>query len=190
MLAAPLSLWLYKKYGEDIDHPTMRAAFALVVTAAAALIFYIHRQITQKHDQAVVEHEVKKPGQDPVTKSTPTWEYDQTELKKLLSKMGLPVLIVVGLHAYKGYLQPLAMQIVMLPLNLFESQLFKVHVLGQAPQGALARPWKEDNPFAAFTEGAAKAKEVTADASKQGAGPTQASAAGSNGTKETIKKTS
>ena len=47
------------------------------------------------------------------------------------------------------YLQPLAMQIVMLPLNLFESQLFKVHVMGQAPQGALARPWKEDNPFAA-----------------------------------------
>ena len=63
MLAAPLSLWLYKKYGEDIDHPTMRAAFALVVTAAAALFFFIHRQITQKHDQAVVEHEVKKPGQ-------------------------------------------------------------------------------------------------------------------------------
>ena len=26
---------------------------------------------------------------DPVTKSTPTWEYDQAELKKLLSKMGL-----------------------------------------------------------------------------------------------------
>ena len=53
-------------------------------------------------------------------------------------------------HSYAcRYLQPLAMQIVMLPLNLFESQLFKVHVLGQAPQGALARPWKEDNPFAA-----------------------------------------
>ena len=47
------------------------------------------------------------------------------------------------------YLQPLAMQIIMLPLNLYESQLFKVHVMGQAPQGALARPWKEDNPFAA-----------------------------------------
>ena len=41
-----------------------------------------------------------------------------------------------------------------------------------------------------FTEGAAKAKEVAADASKQDAGPSQASAAGSNGTKETIKKTS
>ena len=26
---------------------------------------------------------------DPITKSTPTWEYDQAELKKLLSKMGL-----------------------------------------------------------------------------------------------------
>ena len=41
-----------------------------------------------------------------------------------------------------------------------------------------------------FTEGAAKAKEVAADASKQDAGPSQASAAGSNGTKETLKKTS
>ena len=49
---------------------------------------------------------------------------------------------------------------------------------------------KGHHPCCRFTEGAAKAKEVAADASKQDAGPGQASAAGSNGTKETLKKTS
>ncbi len=61
--------------------------------------------------------------------------------------------IVGGLYYWKHVVQALVVQAVMLPLNLYETGLFKVHLLGQPATGPLARPFKEDNPFAAYVAG-------------------------------------
>jgi hypothetical protein len=55
---------------------------------------------------------------------------------------------IVGiLHFYKGYIPPLIFQSVLLPINFIDSQLFKIHVLKEAPVGGLKRPFKVEGPF-------------------------------------------
>ena len=48
---------------------------------------------------------------------------------------------------------PLLLQIVMCPLNLYESEIFQIHFLSREATGKLARPWKVANPFEALTGG-------------------------------------
>ncbi len=59
------------------------------------------------------------------------------------------ILIVTALHCWKGFMQPLVVQCVTIPVTLLESPLFQVYILKKAATGSLVRPWKEESPFAA-----------------------------------------
>jgi len=58
--------------------------------------------------------------------------------------------LVVGLHSWKGFLQPLVIQAIMGILLAIDDPLFRIYVLGSPPVGPLKRPFKKDaSPFAA-----------------------------------------
>ena len=46
-------------------------------------------------------------------------------------------------------MQPLVIQCVTIPVTLLESPLFQIYIMKKAAAGSLARPWKEESPFAA-----------------------------------------
>ena len=57
--------------------------------------------------------------------------------------------LVTALHLWRGFMQPLVIQCVTIPFTLVESPLFQVYLLKKPAAGSLARPWKEESPFAA-----------------------------------------
>ena len=51
------------------------------------------------------------------------------------------------IHLYLKYTQPLFVDAIMDLLSLYDSKLIKVHILGQAAEGELKRPFKSTGPF-------------------------------------------
>ncbi|KAL3143257.1 phosphate transporter (Pho88) [Trebouxia sp. C0009 RCD-2024] len=107
--------------------------------------------IDQSKDQQPIEYEVKATGKPTEKATLPAAQYDAQELAKLVKKIAPGILIVTALHCWKGFMQPLVIQCVTIPVTLLESPLFQVYVLKKAAAGTLARPWKEESPFAALT---------------------------------------
>ncbi|KAK9866056.1 hypothetical protein WJX84_008383 [Apatococcus fuscideae] len=77
--------------------------------------------------------------------------YDQIELKKLAGKLATGTIFIGGLYLWKQFTQPLVIQPIMSVVQLYESPLVQIHMLGRAAEGPNARPFKEDNPLAALT---------------------------------------
>lgn len=55
--------------------------------------------------------------------------------------------MMVFLHLYMQYTQPLFVQAVMAFKTLYDSKVFKIHVLGQPAEGDLKRPFKVASLF-------------------------------------------
>ena len=63
----------------------------------------------------------------------------------------LALCITSGIHYKWGNAMPLALQSIMIPMNLMDEPLFRIHILGQDAVGKLQRPFKApDSPFAAL----------------------------------------
>jgi membrane protein required for beta-lactamase induction len=75
-------------------------------------------------------------------------EYDQHEAGKLQTQQLIGLVIILVMHYYWNFVQPLFFQAVTGPVNLATHQLSKIHVWGQSATGKLERPFKADNPFA------------------------------------------
>ncbi|KAK9814806.1 hypothetical protein WJX72_011852 [[Myrmecia] bisecta] len=159
MFAAPAVMMLYSKFGKDITEPQILAGYGTAVALVLAALAYIYLKVQASNDRGEVTVKVKKANGTTETENKTVAEYDAGEVRNQLIKVVMGTAIVGALYYYKGVLQALVIQAVMLPLNLFEAGIFKVHVLGEPAAGKLARPFKEDNPFAAFTEAQTAAKE-------------------------------
>ncbi|EPY31403.1 hypothetical protein STCU_03473 [Strigomonas culicis] len=104
-------------------------------------VLYVFMRIWQVGSVAVVKFK------DPYTDEEQTktaWEYDVMKLRELLmTKIGMAA--GVGLFAAGRFhiVFPLLMQCLYNPRMLYDSELFKIYVLGQPAEGSLLRPWKE-----------------------------------------------
>jgi len=76
-------------------------------------------------------------------------EYDISNVKKALNQLGLGLLVVLGIHLKWDIIQPLFIQTLMVPLQLYKNPLVKIYILGEKGQ-VETRPFKEENPLAAF----------------------------------------
>ncbi|KAA6419507.1 MAG: hypothetical protein FRX49_10605 [Trebouxia sp. A1-2] len=139
----------YNKFGQDLELTHIRLAFVTSICAVAALLYLLYQAIQQSRDQQPVEFEVKSAGKPTEKQTLPAAKYDAQEFQKLLKKIAPGILIVTALHCWKGFMQPLVVQCVTIPVTLLESPLFQVYILKKAATGSLARPWKEESPFAA-----------------------------------------
>lgn len=180
MLVAPVTMLAYNKFGQDLELTHIRLAFVTSICVVAAVLFFLYQAIQQSRDQQPVEFEVKAAGKPTEKQTLPAAKYDAQEFQKLLKKMAPGILIVTVLHCWKGFMQPLVIQCVTIPVTLLESPLFQVYMLKKAATGTLARPWKEESPFAALTGATTDtaAEPVTAASSDAATAPTAGKAAG------------
>eukprot|EP00928_Gymnodinium_smaydae_P079165 TRINITY_DN63163_c0_g1_i1.p1 TRINITY_DN63163_c0_g1~~TRINITY_DN63163_c0_g1_i1.p1 ORF type:complete len:189 (+),score=44.22 TRINITY_DN63163_c0_g1_i1:89-655(+) len=74
-------------------------------------------------------------------------EYDLSKWQEQLQQLSIGAAISFGVHLKWGYVTPVCMQIVIAPMNLMDSPLAKVYLLGKAAKGDLLRPWAAPNPF-------------------------------------------
>eukprot|EP00932_Pfiesteria_piscicida_P001012 SRR837773.10988.p2 GENE.SRR837773.10988~~SRR837773.10988.p2 ORF type:complete len:187 (+),score=101.17 SRR837773.10988:39-563(+) len=122
------------------------AVFVLVQLVCLGLIGLLYNKITAMVDDGAKINvpEVKQFGQvvAPATTQT-TKEYDMGKLREQAKQAIMGFVILGGVYYKWEYLMPLVLQIVMTPLQLFESPLFQLHIMGKDEK----RPFPAPNPF-------------------------------------------
>ena len=79
-------------------------------------------------------------------------EYDRREVINGLRGQVIGTLFVGFLHYKKGLLPPLLFQSIMMPFNLVDNKMFRIHVLGESDDD-LKRPFKATGFLANLMEG-------------------------------------
>lgn len=83
----------------------------------------------------------------PTKKKMSVLEYDLAEVGKQMQQTLVSAGILVAIHSYFGYVQPLFLQSILPWKNLLTLPVVRVHLFGAKPVDDLARPWKAPNPF-------------------------------------------
>lgn len=124
----------------------VEAAFAFVQLVCMCIIFFVYTKIGALPDTGpkIKIPEVKQFGQvkSPEKQQTPK-EYDMGVWKEQLQQAVMGAVILGGVYYKWQYLMPLVLQVFMTPMQIFESPLFQMHVLGRP----LSRPFPAANPF-------------------------------------------
>eukprot|EP01116_Phalansterium_solitarium_P013386 TRINITY_DN30745_c0_g1_i1.p2 TRINITY_DN30745_c0_g1~~TRINITY_DN30745_c0_g1_i1.p2 ORF type:complete len:203 (-),score=64.17 TRINITY_DN30745_c0_g1_i1:654-1262(-) len=149
-----------------------RILYGLAQTCILGFCFFIYQAINARKDQKKIT--VKQAAQwgtpaGPDQEQT-VQEYDLAQLKKYATQVLFGACMVSFIHFKWGMIQPLFIQTVMTPMQLYRNQLFQIFVMGQ--RGDIEkRPFKEENPFAAAFSGMAAATEPEPAAESQPAQP-------------------
>lgn len=83
----------------------------------------------------------------PTKKKMSVKEYDLAEVGKQIQQTLVSAGILLAIHSYFGYVQPLFLQSILPWKNLLTLPVVRVHLFGAKPVGDLARPWKAPSPF-------------------------------------------
>jgi len=85
-------------------------------------------------------------------------QYDLAQIKKYAVQVLFGAALVVFFHFKWNMIQPLFIQAIMNPLQLYKNPLFQIFVMGE--RGEIEkRPFKEENPFAAAFSGMAASSQ-------------------------------
>ncbi|KAI8997640.1 inorganic phosphate transporter Pho88 [Pilobolus umbonatus] len=146
-------------------------AQALVIALAYGLIFFIKK----KNDTTVFTYTPPaKPSfgspapatPEPVT--TTIRDYDVDQIKQFIQSSATSIAIISLMHFQFKFTQPLLMQSILPIKNLLTHKVALIHLWGDAPEGALKRPFIVESPFAGITNmlsgGATETPAVTAEA--------------------------
>jgi len=183
MFISPILLMGGKRMGIDYKDPAhvakIRMCFVVAMTMLA--LCFAHLWVTMKKRKKKLEEdtcEVKvKDVQSGETKTEKVtlYEHDVREFRKVLMSNIMGGCMVSMLHFAFKVVPPLLLQSIMMPLNLWDGNLWQVHVLsrGEKDNAKLRRPWEEPeqkSPFAAFAEAMSpetKANPKAIDASQK-----------------------
>merc|ERR1719215_696470 len=83
--------------------------------------------------------QVVSPAMEQTTK-----EYDSSKLKEQGKQLVMSAVILGGVYYKWEHLMPLALQILMTPLQLYESDLFQLHIMGKTD---IKRPFPAPSMF-------------------------------------------
>jgi len=126
----------------------VRIAYATATSITLSILAYLYTRITAKNDKTKITLP-PAPYSGTEALQTTVAEYDIQQLKKVASQTLLSVVIICGIHYQWAIIQPLFIQCIMGPMQVFKSPLFKIFVLGQ--KGEIERrPFKEESPFASL----------------------------------------
>lgn len=165
MFISPVLLLGSKRLGIDYKNPehvmkirlTFVCSMTLVALALAALWLSITRK-KKKLEEDSVEVKVKNAQTgESKTEKVSLYEHDVREFRKVLTSILTGGMMTSGIHLGFKVVPPLLLQSIMMPLNLWDGNLWQVHVLGRSEKKypALKRPWQEPeqkSPFAALAE--------------------------------------
>ncbi|KAN0133394.1 inorganic phosphate transporter [Lactarius tabidus] len=123
----------------------VRIVYVASQTIALGAYYYTSTKIKAKNDQTMLKY-VEPAGpmsQEPGKLVTTTVrDYDLSETSKLIKGVFTGLAMMAFLHLYLGYAQPLFVQGIMAFKSLYEAKTIKIHILGQAPEGDLKRPFR------------------------------------------------
>jgi len=165
MFISPVLLLRSKRLGIDYKNPehvmNIRLIFLLSMTAVVLALAALWMSITRKKkklEEDSVEVKVKNAQTGEVkTEKVSLYEHDVREFRKVLTSFFTGCMMTSGIHAFFKVVPPLLLQSIMMPLNLWDGNLWQAHVLGRSETKypALKRPWQEPeqkSPFAALAE--------------------------------------
>ncbi|KAI0031132.1 inorganic phosphate transporter [Vararia minispora EC-137] len=120
-----------------------------------AVYYYISSTVKAKNDRTVLKYVEPESPMNPnggQLVTTTVRDYDLGETSKAIRGAFTSVAMMVFLHLYMGYTQPLFVQGIMTFKTLYDSKLFKIYVLGKPADGDLKRPFKVPSLFGASGE--------------------------------------
>ncbi|KAI0318284.1 phosphate transport-domain-containing protein [Amylostereum chailletii] len=115
-----------------------------------AVYYYTSYKIKSKNDQTVLKYVEAQNPMNPESGglvTTTVRDYDLGEVSKAMRSAYTSLAMMAFLHLYLKYTQPLFVQGVMALKTLYDSKPVKIHVLGQAADGDLKRPFKAGGMF-------------------------------------------
>lgn len=139
--AAPLVLLALDAAGLKFTPALLRKGCLAVLYSTALTASAVYYRIKAAGDVRTLRA-ARRPGEEEETVSVQ--EYDTRALKDLV------VSVVVGLgfaytaHAYGWSSNMLCVQLLLLPLSLFQHELVALHLHGQREAGELVRPWRSE----------------------------------------------
>jgi len=129
----------YRHYAE--------AVFGLVQVICLGVIFMMYQKINAMEETGAKIHvpEVKSMGQvvTPAIDQTPK-EYDVAKIKEQGKQAVMSAVILSGVYYKWQYLMPVVLQVLMTPVQLYESPLFQLHMMNSKD---VKRPFPAANPF-------------------------------------------
>jgi hypothetical protein len=142
-------------FGKEENKMAARIGYGLVNVLAICVYSYIWTAIEGRPDKRKIK--VPAPASFGQAAKEPeemtVQDYDKSQLKKAFTSILMGVAIVSFLHFKYEIMQPIFLQCIMTPLQLYKNPLVKIFVLGQ--KGAVEqRPFKDENPLAALMGGA------------------------------------
>lgn len=132
----------------------LRFAFAAVVLSSLAVsaLLYFKTQAAPEGGEITVKEKAMDGTETAKTMSTR--EYDAAEVVKKVKSTLMGLCISGGIHWKWGNATPLLMQCIMIPTNLLDDPMVKIHLFGYEATGKLQRPFKApESPFAALMGG-------------------------------------
>ncbi|KAF2072738.1 hypothetical protein CYY_005954 [Polysphondylium violaceum] len=168
-------LFLIQKIDFKNEQNILYAQIAFGVVQALILVIYgvVYQSVSKSNNRSVVRVPKTQPSMfsapdpDAPTDEMTASEYDQSQLKKLFTQSLFSIGITVFLFFKMGIIQPMVMQSVLGPQNLYKNKLFKIYILGQ-DETQFPRPWVEESPFSAFTGAQNDTPAATTEQSSNG----------------------
>jgi len=153
----------------------VRAGYILSNVIIVSIYYYIGITIKRKNDLTTLKYTEPAPpmSQDPPKLITTTIRgHDETQLKAAFKSVLTGVGMMVVMHVYFKYTNPLLIQSIIPLKGLFENKLVQIHLLNKPAIGDLKRPWKAAaGPFAGFGGGEPKTdKKSVEGVEKRGTG--------------------
>jgi len=131
----------------------VRIGYVVSQATVLAVFYYVAYKVRQLNDQAVLKY-VEAPN--PMTQepgklvTTTVRDYDLSETSKLIRSTLLSLLMMIFLHGYMHFTQPLFVQGLMGLKNLYDAKPVMIHILGRSTlEGELKRPFKTGGMFGA-----------------------------------------
>lgn len=139
----------------DGEDPTTQQyvylAFGVVHIIVAVVALVLRFKISQNNDQTIISvppQKVPFSSEPQAPKDTKVCDYDAEQFTELFYKKVFMVVGIVMFVSFKwGHIVPLLLQCLHNPLQIYQSPLFKIYVLGEEARGELSRPWPQPDPF-------------------------------------------
>ncbi|CAG8531196.1 17268_t:CDS:2 [Rhizophagus irregularis] len=91
-------------------------------------------------------------NEQPKLVETSNRDYDLSKVQELLKQTLIGVVIMLVLHFYWNFTQPLFIQSIIPLKNLYYNKIVQIHLLGKPAEGDLKRPFKEASPFGQLSD--------------------------------------
>ena len=160
----------------DTEDPSTQSnillAFGVTQAVVLAVGAVLYLKISQSTDKSPVDVPPPKVPFQSAEAAGPSrtmkaCDYDKEQFFELYVKRILLTLAIVSFVSYKwGHIIPLLFQCIHNPMQIYQSQLFKIYMLGREARDDLSRPFPQPDPFnfmpkpqAAVTNNTAAAKK-------------------------------